>query len=333
MVPENLEYSMQLLDPRTDLYRLDWTPSTDVRLAGMWVPGIVTDESGDDFLGLRGFSDFIGGMTHTVSPFCGFRSLQTTLRGDPPHLFAEYSNHDWFEPFQYDDSGDRPTITFDSGRLIRDGDGLHWFDADERWVLHGETISQVFVLHVPRQQGIDDEVYYRHELLRAQGTVNGTPVRGYLHQDYAYGPPGMTYTQLPIARQLEGMWVSWIHRYADGGTGGGCFWQGRDGADFRPGYVLRGGVTTAHDDVDARLGFDDGVPHALHVAVDGDTFDFELRSRSGPLHFVGRLVGSSSGRAIADSWCWIEYADGMLTPEILDLTGQRFAQVWARGDR
>jgi hypothetical protein len=331
MVPENIDYEMYLETPTLDHYRLEWAPSQHVRLGGMWAPGIVTDASGQDYLGLRGWSDFIGGMTHTVSPFCGFRALRKDLYEDPPHLYAEYSHHDWFEPFQYDDTNGQLTMSYDSGRLQRDVDGLHWYDADGRWELHGETISKIFVLHVPRQDGIENEVYYRHELLKARGTVSGASVEGYLHQDYCYGPPGFTYTQLPIARQLEGLWVSWIHEYIDGEVGGGCFWQGRDSPNFGPGYVLHDGETTVYSDVAAKLTFnDDGKPTAMRVDVGGQSFDFTFESVAGPLHFMGRLASSSSGKEAIRSWCWIEYPNGMLSPKILDMMGQKFHVVWAR---
>jgi len=127
------------------------------------------------------------------------------------------------------------------------------------------------------------------------------------------------------------MWVSWIHEYADGSAGGGCFWQGRDGLDFRPGYLLDGGTTTAHGDINATLAVNgDGKPTTLRVETGGQSFDFVLESACGPLHFVGRLASSSAGKAPARSWCWIEYPNGMLTPEILDLTTEKFQLVWDR---
>ena len=74
-----VDYEMRLESPTLDHYRLGWVPEAGVRLAGMWAPGVLTDVSGQDYLGLRGWSDFISGMTHTVSPFCGFRSLRKSL--------------------------------------------------------------------------------------------------------------------------------------------------------------------------------------------------------------------------------------------------------------
>ena len=38
----------------------------------------------------------------------------------------------------------------------------------------------------------------------------------------------------------------------------------------------------------------------------------------------GRLTESSSGKLPARSWCWVEYAAGMMTPEVLDLVMARF---------
>jgi hypothetical protein len=328
---ENLNYEMRLEPSVLDLYRLDWAPGPGVELAGMWASGIVTDASGQDYLGLRGWADFIRGMTHTVSPFCGFRALEKRLTGEPAHLYDEYSNHDWFEPYQCAESPDQVEFTHDSGRLVRDEDGCHWYDADGRWELHGTTISKVFIVHVPEQDGIDHEVYYRHELLKAHGVVSGQAVEGYLHQDYCFGPPGTTYTDLPIARLLEGMWVSWIHEYDDGELGGGCFWQGRGGLDFAPGYLLRGGDTSVHGDFTTKLAFNaDGKITAMHVDAGGDAYDFILDTITGPLHVMGRLTNSSSGKVPRESWCWIEYAEGMLSAEILDAMNHRYHLVWDR---
>ena len=201
---DELKYEMYLDTPTLDHYRYGWVPTSDVQMSGMWLPGVVTGSSGKDYLGLRGFSDFVAGMTHVVTPLCGFRELEKSMGGNPPHLFPEYSGHDWYEPFQVDESADAVEFVYDSGTVKRDATGCHWHDADGRWELHGETISKVFVLRVPPQPGIDQEVFYRHELLTARGTVNGEAAEGYLHQDYCYGPDGFTYTELPIARQLEG---------------------------------------------------------------------------------------------------------------------------------
>jgi hypothetical protein len=328
---ENIEYDIRLEPSTLDHYRLDWTPGADVRLGGMWVPGIVTDDAGQDFLGLRGWSDFIIGMTHTVSPFCGFRALKRSLYADPDHLYQEYATYDWFEPFTYAERNGSLTFKYDSGKLTRDDDGLHWSDAGGRWEMHARTVSDVFILHVPEQPGIEHQVYYRHELLKAHGTVNGAPVEGYLHQDYCYGPPGLTYVHLPIVRQLEGMWVSWIHEYEDGTVGGACFWQGRDDLDFGPGYVLADGVTTAHRDVVATLVLnDDQKVTGMSADAGGRTYEFEFSDQTGPLHYVGRLVADTTGRPIARSWCWVEYANGMLTPEILDMANARYELVWGR---
>lgn len=327
---DNIEFDIRLEKPHIDLYSIDWTPGAGVSIGGMWIPGIVTDDSGQDYLALRGFSDAIVGMTHTANPFCGFRSLKKSLYEDPDHLYSEYSTIDWFEPFTYARTDDAATLTYDSGTLTRGGDGsFRWTDAAGRWDLQGQTVSDVFVLHVPVQEGIETEVYYRHELIKAHGTVNGIRVEGFAHQDFAYGPPGTTYMDLPIVRQLEGVWVSWIHEYDDGGIGGACFWQGRDGLVFGPGYLLADGETTGHRDFEASLSFnDDDKVVGMHVDVAGRSYDFEFHDQTGPLHWVGRLVGDSSGREIKDSWCWVEYPNGMLEPEILDAMSTKYELVW-----
>lgn len=244
---------------------------------------------------------------------------------ESPHLFDEYGSIDWFEPIEYIDNGDSVQMVYSSGRIERDADGFHWYDASDQWQIHGTTVSDVVVTHVPTQEGVDDEVYYRHELMYATGEVDGVKVSGYAHQDFAYGPPGMAYTELPIARHLQGMWVSWLHEFSDGELGGGSFWQGRDGVAFGPGYQLKDGVTTVHNDVVARLSFDSGGRVAgLDVSLGADSYSFAFDRSGSILHFFGHLTSNSSGKEPARSWCWVEYAGGMLTPELLDLAMQRF---------
>jgi hypothetical protein len=118
--------------------------------------------------------------------------------------------------------------------------------------------------------------------LAASGTIAGVEVSGYLHQDHAYGPAGKVYPELPIARRLQGRWVSWLHTYEEGEWGGGSFWQGRDGLAF------------------------------------------ELDTPGSYIHYFGRLNDSSFKSKPTRSWCWVEYAGGMLTPEILDLVMHPF---------
>ena len=213
---DRIEFDVRVEPPSLDHYRRGWVPDPAAGLAGMWIGAVVADASGQDYWGLRGADDFLVGMTHVVSPITGFKKLQKTLEGDSPHLFAEYSSIDWFEPLEYIDTGTRVELTYYSGRIQRDADSFHWYDASDRWEIHGKNASDIFTVHVPPQDGIDHDVYYRHELLWATGKVDGVDVSGYLHQDYAYGPPGMAYVELPIARQLQGMWVSWLHEYDDG---------------------------------------------------------------------------------------------------------------------
>jgi hypothetical protein len=274
---------------------------------------------------LRGADDFLTGMTHVVSPITGFKKLQKTFDADPPHLFDEYSTIDWFEPLDYVDSGAMVELKFDSGRIEWDADGIHWYDASGRWKMHGTKASDIFMVHVPAQDGVESEVYYRHELLWGTGEVEGVDVSGYLHLDYAYGPPGTVYPELPIARQLQGMWVSWLHEYTDGQLGGGCLWQGRDGLSFGPGYQFENGITTAHDDIVATPTFDgEGKLTALDVSIGDDAYVFAFDTAGSFIHFFGRLTDSSRGKLPIRSWCWVEYAAGMMTPEILDIVMQRF---------
>jgi hypothetical protein len=246
--------------------------------------------------------------------------LQKSLDGDATHLFNEYASIDWFEPLQYVDDGERVQMIYSSGRIERDAEGFHWYDASNRWEIHGKTVSDVVVTYVPKQQGIDNDVYYRHELMYATGTIDGVEVSGYAHQDFAYGPPGMAYTELPIARHLQGMWVSWLHEFADGELGGGSFWQGRDGAEFGPGYQLKAGVTTVHKDIVAKPSFNDaGRMITLDTTIGSDSYSFTFDTGGSPLHVFGNLTSNSTGKQPVRSWCWVEYAGGMLTPEILDM--------------
>jgi hypothetical protein len=121
------------------------------------------------------------------------------------------------------------------------------------------------------------------------------------------------------------MWVSWLHEYDDGELGGGCFWQGRDGLTFGPGYHFKGAVTTAHDDIVAKPTFnDEGKLVALDASIGSDSYSFTFDTAGSFIHFFGRLTDDSSGKAVARSWCWVEYAAGMMTPELLDFMMQRF---------
>jgi hypothetical protein len=182
------------------------------------------------------------------------------------------------------------------------------------------------VVHVPVQEGVDQEAYYRHELLKATGTVDGKQVEGYLHQDFAYGPPGTTYIDLAIARHLYGLWFSWIHEDEDGGVGGGCFWQGRDGIDFGPGYLLHNGATTAYSDVTTTTELtDNGKLASLTTKIGGETFRFDLTMSGSPIHSFGEVGASSLEVPVRTSWCWAEYPAGMVNAEILDLVGQHYA--------
>jgi len=128
-VLDRIEFEVTRQASTLDHYRRGWTPGPGVGLAGIWLGAVVSDASGQDYWGLRGTDDFVIGMTHVVSPVCGFRALQKGQKGldpDSPHLFDEYSSIDWFEPFEYSDSGDRVPMMFTSGlfgRLTSDSSG------------------------------------------------------------------------------------------------------------------------------------------------------------------------------------------------------------------
>ncbi|BBZ04270.1 hypothetical protein MCHIJ_37070 [Mycolicibacterium chitae] len=326
---DRVDFSVTRQAPTLDHYRREWTPGPDVTLGGVWVGAVVSDQAGRNYLGLRGTDDFVTGMTHVVSPVCGFRALHPGA--EATHLFSEYSGIDWFEPLTYTDSGDRLQTSYPSGRFEWDDDGFHWYDAGNRWELHGRTVSDVAITHVPIQPGIEHQVHYRHELMYATGIIDGVEVSGYAHQDFAYGPPGMIYTELPVARHLQGMWMSWLHAYPDGRLGGGSFWQGRDGLDFGPGYLLEDGVTTVHRDIVATPTFDEnGKMTALEATVGAASYNFAFDTSGSPLHYFGRVVSDGAGTAPARSWCWVEYAGGMLTPELLDMMNQQFRLVRGR---
>ena len=100
---------------------------------------------------------------------------------------------------------------------------------------------------------------------------------------------------------------------------------GARGLSFGPGYQLKEGITTAHDDIVATATFnDDGKLTGLHASIGSDSYSFDFDTAGSYSHFFGRLADSSSGTRPARSWCWVEYAGGMLTPELLDLMMQRF---------
>lgn len=326
-----IDFSVRGHTPTLAHYRRDWSPDSAVRLGGIWIGAVLSDTDGNQYWGVRGADDFIAGMTHVVSPVCGFRCLPTGFDPTPPHLFAEYSGIDWFEPMTYTASDSLVQNTFPSGRIERTPAGFGWYDAAGRWEIHGTAVSDAVITHVPQQDGVDHPVHYRHELMYATGTVNGVEVSGYAHQDFAYGPEGMIYTELPIARRLQGLWVSWLHEYDDGEIGGGSFWQGRDGLAFGPGYHVTGGVTVTSEDVTAEPGFDDaGRLVSLTASFGAERYAFTFDTMGSPLHYFGRLDRGPSGQQVARSWCWVEYANGMLTPEILDAVAQQYALARGR---
>lgn len=320
-----IEFDVSRIEPLLDLYRREGRPEAGTGLAGTWLGAVVSDATGQDYLGLRGADDSVPGMTHVATPFCGFRSLKRNFNGMPPHLFADYAVIDGYEPIQVEQTADHIQTTYQSGRILRNADGLHWFDASGRWELHAKTVSDVVIIHVPKQEGVDSEVYYRHELMLATGMINGVKVSGYAHQDFAYGPPGTVYAELPIVRSLQGMWVSWLHEDADGRPGGGCFWQGRGDIDFGPGYILTDGVTTVHHDVKATPTFNaDGKMVQLEAAFGGDSYAFAFDTAGSLIHYFGRLTGTSTGAVPTRSWCWVEYAGDMLGPELMDMMMRQF---------
>ncbi|MCB9438806.1 MAG: hypothetical protein H6523_00930 [Mycolicibacterium sp.] len=317
--------------PTPARYLRSWTPDATVAPAGMWISGVVADESGNNYWGLRGADDFLTGMTHVVAPITGFKRLPVSLDPQPPHLFPEYATIDWFEPLQYTETTDSTTtaatttLRFDSGRIEHDSEGCHWYDAGGRWELHGHSIGDIVTIGIPPQDGIAAPAYYRHELMSATGSIEGTPVSGYLHQDFAYGPPGKVYAELPIIRDLQGMWVSWMQQYDDGSWGGGCCWQGRDGIAFGPGYQVLDGVTVTVDDVRATPVVDDqGRLRRLDAALGSVSYTFEFDTAGSPVHYFGRLTDCSRRPLPVRSWCWVEYAPGMLNGAIMDLVMARY---------
>jgi hypothetical protein len=330
---DKVQFEVWTETPTADHYRHGWTPAPDVELGGIWGPAVVSADDGQWYFGLRGWSDMMYGLTHTVSPVCGFQALQPGLDGAGSHLYPEYAGIDWFEPYEIREgeagAEGTSTLAYDSGRVERSKGHTRWSDASGRWELTGTTISDIFVVHVPVQEGVPQEAYYRHELLKATGTVDGKQVEGYLHQDFAYGPPGTTYPDLAIARDLYGIWVSWIHEYADGGYGGGCFWQGRDGIDFGPGYLLDGGTTTAYGDITTTMEVNDAAQLSrLDVQIGGQELRMDFTMAGSPIHFFGTIGDAASGsgdREIVKSWCWAEYPGGMINGEILDAVNQKYA--------
>lgn len=291
---------------------------------------VVTDDEGNRYWGVRGCDDFVPGMTHVVSPICGFKRLPNSLDGEPAHLFEEYSALDWFEPMQYSDSGNGVQLTYPSGRITRDANTFDWSDACGRWHLRGRTISDIAITHVPAQAGVDAEVYYRHELMHISGTVGGRSVSGYAHQDFAYGPPGAIYTELAIARHYQGMWVSWLHEGSDGRLSGGCFWQGRTGVDFGPGYSIEDGCTVGCEKVSATATFAaSGRMVELKALLDERRYVFQFDASGSPLHVFGSLTDASTTHSPGRSWCWVEYTGDLMTPALLDAANSVY--LLARG--
>lgn len=325
-MPENLKFTVHSEPPTLNHYRRDWRPAPGVDMGGMWLAGLVSDADGNGYLAIRGVDDMAPGLLHAVVPTVGFRKLiKGDMSGEPEHLYPEWEEVDWYEPYEAIETSGRTQMHYESGRIERSANGCDWHDAGNRWHLHGETISDVFVVHVPAQEGVDCDIYYRHELVKATGTIGGVAVEGYLHQDYAYAPDGRVYTETAIPRLLQGMWVSWVHEFADGSLGGGCFWQGRKGLAFGPGYQVKNGVTTVHDDVVATPTFDaDNNIASLAVTIGSDFYRFDAESKTSPIHYCGQLVETSLGAPPVKSWCWIEHTGSSMSGEHLDEALRRF---------
>jgi hypothetical protein len=326
-VPEDVKFTVESEPATVEHYRRDWLPhqyrGKPMGMGGMWLAGLVNDAEGNTYLAIRGVDDMAPGMVHAVVPSVGFRRLpKGDMSGEPPHLFAEWETEDdidWFEPYEAIETTGRTVMSYQTGRIERDRHGCHWFDASNRWELHGQTISEVFTVHIPAQASVEGDLCYRHELLKATGQINGVPVEGYIHQDYAYAPAGKVWTETAIPRLIQGMWVSWVHEFEDGEVGGGCFWQGRKGLAFGPGYQVRNGVTTVHDDIVANPTFDaDNNMVTLEVTIGGESYRFETESKSSRMHYVVRLVDSSLGRKPVKSWGWIEHSGSFMTGDHLD---------------
>ncbi len=326
-VPENLHFSVESEPATLEHYRRDWLPQQyrgkPMGMGGMWLAGLVSDVEGNCYLAIRGVDDMAPGMVHAVVPTVGFRKLvKGDMSGEPPHLFAEWGTEDevdWYEPYEATETIGRTVMSYQTGRIERDRHGCHWFDANNRWELHGQTISDVFTVHIPAQDKVEGDLCYRHELLKATGRINGVPVEGYIHQDYSYAPAGKVWTETAIPRLIQGMWVSWIHEFEDRETGGGCFWQGRKGLAFGPGYQVKSGVTTVHDDIAAKPSFDaDNHIKMLDVTIGETSYRFETVSMSSRIHYAARLVDSSLERQPVKSWCWIEHTGSFMTGDHLD---------------
>lgn len=326
-VPEDLKFTVESEPATIEHYRRIWLPQQyrgkPMGMGGMWLAGLVSDAQGNSYLAIRGVDDMAPGMVHAVVPTVGFRKLvKGDMSGEPPHLFAEWGTEDeidWYEPYEATETVGRTVMSYQTGRIERDRHGCHWFDAGNRWELHGQNISEAFTVHIPQQDRIEGDLCYRHELVKATGQINGVPVEGYIHQDYSYAPSGKVWTETAIPRLIQGMWVSWVHEFDDGETGGGCFWQGRKGLAFGPGYQVKSGVTTVHDDIVATPAFDaDNHLKTLDVTIGETSYRFETEAMSSRIHYVARLVDSSLGRLPVKSWCWIEHTGSFMTGEHLD---------------
>jgi len=96
-------------------------------------------------------------------------------------------------------------------------------------------------------------------------------------------------------------------------------WQGRAGLNFGPGYQVKNGVTTVHDDIVATPTFDmDNKLSVLDVQIGGDSYGVELDAMGSPIHYFGPLVRTSVREPPVRSWCWIEYVGGKMSGERLD---------------
>jgi hypothetical protein len=309
-----LQYEVTVEASHLDTYRHTYSPKPGFVLAAMWPTAYVIGKSGKRYFGLRGIGDYVKGLTH---PFV-FKELSARSLDKPsPDLYSEFGVGGiqlQFEPFEYIEKPDEVRYRSRSMTYQYRDNECDWIDAKGQWTIHGRRIGKACYIYIPSQDGIDFPTIYRSEIGKATGVINGDPVEGFFHCDFAYAPPGYYYWDSAFIRKVEKYFLSWIVEYADGGFGGGMLWQGRDGfPDFQPCHLNLNGESSAHKGFALTTTLSPGgaLKH-VKIEIGGASFEFEQEVssifwfRDTPVHTHGALTASTENRKIAKSWTFFE---------------------------
>ena len=291
-----------------DFYKWGYSPKENYALAGMWPSVVVTDASGRRYHGIRGFDDLSQGMSR-VYHFQDLTEKDLEKKTLTPDLYPELPV-DYMEEYEYSESTGAVHLAGENVRLdIHDG-GWDWYDAKDRWEIHTQRLlGETCNIFVPEQNGIEVPIFYRSQFGLASGKVNDVPVNGFIHFDIAYSHPGILYFHLPLIQKLEKQWSMWLVEYTDGDVDCGFAWKGRGNTEFRPGHLIRNGISTTVTDARTFTTYTErGTIWKTRVEIAGEWFELEQDTVANwPVHTFGQVLSTSRGKEISRSSTFFEW--------------------------